>query len=169
MPKAAPKSPVDNAETARLWREIGIQVREACILRRQGRQHAAATVLERDLPPLIRAWVLASELPSAEAKNRLNQLLDDEQNRVESHWILARFLAEEHGAEPALPRHLRAFPAIPAALPAGLGAFFAAPSTDSAALFPTRPPRRIPIADVVDMIDAARDLERAPAGRPLSL
>ena len=134
------------ADADRLWREIAVQLREACILRRQGRHQAAAEILERELPPLIRQWAVDCALPAAEAKARLNQLFADEQARVESHWIIARLLADERTTDSAV-RHLAAFPA-------------GSPSAPTM-LFPAIAPRHIPIADVVDMIDAARELERS--------
>lgn len=154
MPNPALQTEQTAAETERLWREIAGYVREACILRRQGRHQSAATIFERELPSLIRLWAAASALPAEEAKDRLNRLFSDEQARVESHWIIARFLTEERTADQAV-RQLAAFPSVPS------------PAT-SAMVFPAIAPRRIPIADVVDMIDAARDLDRAAAGRPLS-
>ncbi|MFT3829168.1 MAG: hypothetical protein QM691_05605 [Opitutaceae bacterium] len=123
-----------------------------------------ATILERELPPLVRDWAADSALPSEEAKARLNQLFNDEQARVESHWIIARFLAQEHTGASA--RQLTAFPAIPAALTGEVAACVTPAPRNVAMLCPAIAPRRIPIADVVDMIDAARDLERAAAGRP---
>lgn len=152
MPSPACTTEPATAEATRLWREIGHQVREACILRRQGRHRAAAAILEGDLPRLIRSWATESALPAAEAKARLNQLFNDEQARVESHWIIARFLAEERAPDAAV-RHLNAFSPATGVPAAGL-------------LFPAIAPRRIPIADVTDMIDAARDLERTAAQRP---
>lgn len=154
MPSTALSTVQTTPEADRLWREIANHLREACILRRQGRHQAAATILERELPQLIRFWSAESALPAEEAKSRLNQLFADEQARVESHWIIARFLTEERTADQAV-RQLAAFPAAPA-------------TALSAMIFPAIAPRHIPIADVVDMIDAARDLDRAAAGRPLS-
>lgn len=163
MATAAP-SIESTAEVERLWREIAVHLREACILRRQGRHQAAATILERELPPLVRDWAAESALPAEAAKARLNQLFNDEQARVESHWIIARFLAQEH--TDSATRHLAAFPAATAALPGDVTSFFAPAAHNVAMLFPAIPPRRIPIGDVVDMIDSARDLDRAAAGRP---
>ena len=169
MPSPALNTEQTTAEADRLWREIAGQLREACILRRQGRHQSAATILERGLPPLIRFWAAATRLPSAEAKARLNQLFNDEQARVESHWIIARFLAENPAADSAV-RQLVAFPSAPATAPDGQPSFFAPVSSSPAMVFPAIAPRRIPIADVVDMIDAARDIDRAAAQsvRPLS-
>ncbi len=165
MPSPALTVEQPTVEAERLWREIAGQLREACILRRQGRHSAAATILEGQLPPLIRSWAAECALPGDEAKARLNQLFTDEQARVESHWIIARFLAEEHADSAS--RHLVAFPACPAALPAGVQSFFPPPARNAAMLFPAIPPRRIPLGDVVDMIDVARDLDRASVGRAL--
>lgn len=136
-----------SVEAERLWREIGGQVREACILRRQGRHHATTEILEHTLPPLIRSWGAQCTLPAAEAKARLNQLFTEEQARVESHWIMARFLNDDR-ATAAAAQHLSAFPSAPLSPNA------------SAMWFPAIAPRRIPLNDVADMIDVARDLDR---------
>jgi len=159
------------AESERLWRVIAGHLREACILRRQGRHRAAATILERELPPLIRLWAAECALPAAEAKARLNQLFTDEQARVESHWIIARFLSEAPAADSAA-RQLLAFPGTPAGLPQGQQSYFSPVSTNGPAapamFFPAIAPRRIPITDVVDMIDATRELERTTAAQSSS-
>ncbi len=166
MPSPALNVEQPTVEAERLWREIAGHLREACILRRQGRHKAAATILEGQLPPLIRQWASECALPGEEAKARLNRLFNDEQSRVESHWIIARFLAEEH--TDSATRHLTAFPANSSALPEEARPFFPPAAHNTAMLFPAIAPRRIPIADVADMIDVARDLERASVGRPLS-
>ena len=156
------------ADADRLWREIAVQLREACILRRQGRHHAAAEILERELPPLIRQWAVDCALPAAEAKARLNQLFADEQARVESHWIIARFLAANNAPGSATDR-LVAFPSAPAALPPGTQTLFASPAphaTSAAMFFPAIAPRRIPVADGVGMIDASQELARTAALHP---
>ena len=145
MPSLAPTE-LPAIEAQRLWREITGEVREACILRRQGRHQATTTILEHTLPPLIRSWSSESALPAAEAKARLNELFTQEQARIESHWLMARFLNEDTAA--ATTRYLSAFPAAPASpnpVPMWLPAIGA---------------RRIPLDDVADMIDAARDLDR---------
>ena len=168
MPSPVPNTEQATAEAERLWRLIAGHLREACILRRQGRHHAAAEILERELPPLIRQWSTECALPAADAKARLNQLFTDEQARVESHWIIARFLAANNAPVPAADR-LVAFPTAPAALPAGMQSFFAAPTsqaTSAAMFFPAIAPRRIPIADVVDMIDASQEIARTAALHP---
>ena len=167
------QSPALNTEPAtveadRLWRLIAGHLREACILRRQGRHHAATAILERELPPLIREWSAQCALPTEEAKARLNQLFSDEQARVESHWIIARFLAANNAPGNAADR-LVAFPAAPAVAPSGMQSFFAAPpsqATSAAMFFPAIAPRRIPVADVVDMIDASQELARTAALHP---
>jgi hypothetical protein len=159
MATAAPRIEQPTAEADRLWREIAVHLREACILRRQGRHQAASMILERELPPLVRSWAAECVLPSEEAKARLNRLFNDEQARVESHWIIARFLKDERTADSAV-RHLAAFPTD---VGPGQHSPLSNPASAQAMFFPAIAPRRIPIADVVDMIDAARDLERAAA------
>ena len=145
MPSLAPTE-LPAIEAQRLWREITGEVREACILRRQGRHQATTTILEHTLPPLIRSWSSDCALPSAEAKARLNQLFTEEQARVESHWLMARFLNEDHAA--ATTRYLSAFPAAPAV------------PSPAPMWFPAITPRRIPLGEVADMIDIARELDR---------
>ena len=160
------QSPALNTEPAtveadRLWRLIAGHLREACILRRQGRHHAATAILERELPSLIREWSAQCALPTEEAKARLNQLFSDEQARVESHWIIARFLTDKTTPVASVDRLV----AFPAALPGQQCAFGQATShsTSAAMFFPSIAPRRIPIADVVDMIDASQEIARAAA------
>ena len=168
MPSPAQNTEETTAEADRLWRLIAGHLREACILRRQGRHHAAAEILERELPPLIRQWSTECALPTAEAKARLNQLFTDEQARVESHWIIARFLAANNDPGNAADR-LVAFPTAPAATPSGMQSLFAAPpsqATSAAMFFPAIAPRRIPIADVVDMIDATQEIARTATLHP---
>lgn len=151
MPTPALTEPIP-AEAERLWREIAGHVREACILRREGRHLAAAEILERTLPPMIRAWAGECTLPAAEAKARLNRLFNEEQARVESHWLMARFLSEDSTAAHTV-RQLSAYPAVPVA------------PSPAAMWCPPIAPRRIPLDAVVEMIDAARDLERCAAQR----
>lgn len=160
------QSPALNTEPAtveadRLWRLIAGHLREACILRRQGRHHAATAILERELPPLIREWSAQCALPTEEAKARLNQLFSDEQARVESHWIIARFLADKTTPVASAER-LVAFPAALPGLPCAFGQA-TVHSTSAAMFFPSIAPRRIPIADVVDMIDASQEIARTAA------
>ena len=168
MPSPVLNTEQATAEAERLWRLIAGHLREACILRRQGRHHAAAEILEHELPPLIRQWSTECALPTAEAKARLNQLFTDEQARVESHWIIARFLAANNAPGPATDR-LVAFPSAPAGLPPGTQTLFASPAphaTSAAMFFPAIAPRRIPVADVVDMIDASQEIARTAALHP---
>jgi hypothetical protein len=168
MPSPVPSTEQSTAEADRLWRLIAGHLREACILRRQGRHHAAATILEHELPPLIRQWSTECALPSAEAKSRLNQLFSDEQSRVESHWIIARFLAANNVPDADIGR-LVAFPTTPAAPSSGIQSFFSGPAsqaTSAAMFFPSIAPRRIPIGDVVDMIDASQEIVRTAAFQP---
>ena len=173
MPSPALNTVQSTAEADRLWRLIAGHLREACILRRQGRHHAAAAILERELPPIIRQWAAACTLPAAEAKTRLNQLFNDEQARVESHWIIARFLANNTGTD-ASAHQLVAFPRSAPDLPQGMRSFIAPTASNepsAATYFPAIAPRRIPIANVVDMIDDAQEFARTAAmqsGRPLA-
>ena len=151
-------SPV-HADTAveadRLWHEITRAFREVCILRRQGRHAASKAILAEGLPPLVRDWSVQCAQPPAEAKARLSALFEEEQARIESNWIVSRFLLSEPATLAAQARQIVNLPATSARSPESLLTWF-----------PPLPPRRIRIDDVVDMIDAARDLEHSvlPAG-----
>jgi hypothetical protein len=134
-----------SAEADRVWRQIAAQFREACILRRQGRYAASAKLMEGELQPLIRDWFTLSGVPAEIAKERLAQLFNEEQARVESNWIIARFLADDPNVAAGHTRRLAAF---------------AAGAASTGTWYPAIAPRQIPLDDVVDMIDAARASER---------
>jgi len=133
-----------SAAASRLWREITVQVREVCILRRQGRHGAATSIFENELPTLLRSWFSECGLPAPDAKDRLSRLFEDEQARVESNWMIARFLANESPDVAAHTRRLIAF----------------APDAAPGMWFPAIGPSRIRIDDVNEMIDAARESAR---------
>jgi hypothetical protein len=111
-------------------------------------------ILEQALPPLIREWSAVCGLPSDEAKARLRQLLADEQGRIESNWIVSRFLADDPETVAAQTRRFTAQPVAPA------------PSGPSATSYPPIAARRIRIDDVVGMIDAVRETDRTLSPAP---
>lgn len=141
------------------WNEITTLFREACVLRRQGRHAAAATILEQQLPPLIRSWAFESRLPAGAAKARLQELFTEEQARVESSWLISRFVTTP------TPLTVNATPVMqhvaPVAQPVS--------PARTAAFFPQISPRRIPIDDVVGMLDMVREQERLSLPQALAV
>lgn len=142
MPTTTVTSPIASAAAQQLWSELTRLFREACVLRRQGRHNAAAAILEKQLPAMIRGWAAESRLSANAAKARLQEMFSDEQARVESAWLISRFSAESP---------VTAAAAAPLAQPA---------ARPAAAWYPPISPRRIPIDDVVGMIDMVREHER---------
>lgn len=143
-----------SARATQHWNEITQLFREACVLRRQGRHVAAAAILEQQLPAVIRSWAFESRLPAGTAKARLQELFTEEQARVESSWLISRFVTTPtpltvNAAPVASPVMQHVAPIAPPVSPARTAAFF-----------PSISPRRIPIDDVVGMLDMVREQER---------
>ena len=113
-------------------------------MRRQGRHGAASQIFEHELPPLLRSWFGECGLAAPDAKARLSKLFEDEQTRIESNWVIARFLTNDRAEAAAHTRRLTAF----------------GPEATPGMWFPALPPSRIRIDDVVEMIDAARESAR---------
>lgn len=146
-----------SARATQHWNELTQLFREACVLRRQGKHVAAAAILEKQLPEIIRAWAFESRLPAGTAKARLQELFTEEQARVESSWLISRFVATPT-VTTVMPVRESAAPAAQPVSPARTAAFF-----------PQISPRRIPIDDVVGMLDMVREQERQYAPHSLAV
>jgi hypothetical protein len=71
----------------RLWMRIGEDFRQACLLRREGKTVEAAEILEKKLPAAIANWARISGFNEADRKERLNDLFEMEQRRVDDIWL----------------------------------------------------------------------------------
>jgi hypothetical protein len=81
------KSNNSSNDRRRLWMRIGDDFRQACLLRREGKAEEANELLEKKLPQTIAAWARLSGLPEADRRERLNDLFETEQKRVDDIWL----------------------------------------------------------------------------------
>lgn len=71
----------------RLWKRIADDFRQACLLRREGKANEAAEILDKKLPETIAAWSRISGIRDVERRERLNDLFEREQRRVDDIWL----------------------------------------------------------------------------------
>ena len=84
-----------SAERERLWKKLSGEFRQACLLRRQGKQAESAEILDRLLPETIAAWARVSSLGESERRERLNRLFESEQNRVDDIWLSQQIILQQ--------------------------------------------------------------------------
>lgn len=84
-----------NADRSRLWKKVGEDFRRACLLRREGKQAEASDILDRQLPESIAAWAQVSGMREPERRERLNELFEREQNRVEDAWLTQQIILRQ--------------------------------------------------------------------------
>lgn len=71
-----------------LWNQIVAEYRQACWLRREGRESDAARVINEKLPVIIAAWSQADTRSAADKKIALEAMFETEQTSVDS-WLFA--------------------------------------------------------------------------------
>ena len=120
---------------ASIWKQIEHGVREACVMRCEGREREAAAMLQETLPPLVREWSASCGAPADTCRSRLRELIDKAQEQVAAAMLSRRLVLASLGSE-----NVRANPN---------GSFHLR--------------RRIPIDNVPDMLDALQESERAAA------
>lgn len=79
----------------RLWKRIGDDFRQACLLRREGKADEAAEILDKKLPETIAAWSRVSGLRDVERRERLNELFEREQRRVDDIWLSQQIIMRQ--------------------------------------------------------------------------
>lgn len=79
----------------RLWRRIGDDFRQACLLRREGKSEDATAILEKRLPETITAWARVCGLRETDRRERLNQLFEQEQKRVDDIWLSQQIILRQ--------------------------------------------------------------------------
>lgn len=79
----------------RLWKRIGDDFRQACLLRREGKGSEATQILEKNLPETIAAWARVCGLREPERRERLNQLFEQEQRRVDDIWLSQQIILRQ--------------------------------------------------------------------------
>lgn len=84
-----------NADRNRLWKRIAEDFRQACLLRREGKAAEATEILEKRLPEVIAAWSRVSGLREPERRDRLNELFEAEQKRVDDIWLSQQIILRQ--------------------------------------------------------------------------
>lgn len=84
-----------NADRNRLWKRITENFRQACLLRREGKAAEATEILEKRLPEVIAAWSRVSGLREPERRDRLNELFEAEQKRVDDIWLSQQIILRQ--------------------------------------------------------------------------
>ncbi len=121
-----------------LWRVIEDAVREACLLRAEGRPDEAAEILQHRLPPMIAEWSRTSGRTPDACRQSLRDMFARVQEQVTTATACKRLVLRSLGAAPAAE-----------AAPTGrLGMR-----------------RRVPLHDIPGMLDALDEEARAAAFR----
>lgn len=79
----------------RLWKRIAEDFRQACLLRREGKASEAAELLDKKLPETIAAWSRVCGLRDGERRERLNDLFELEQRRVDDIWLSQQIIMRQ--------------------------------------------------------------------------
>lgn len=91
-----------------LWRQVVADYRQACVLRREGREPEAGKLIDEKLPGSIAAWSKADSRSPADKKTVLEAMFETEQTSIET-WLFAQHtLASRLGDTliPALRQHV---------------------------------------------------------------
>lgn len=139
MPTSFPltsDSVVHDADSA--WAQIEHAIGESSVMRCEGRAEEAAAMLQEQLPPLIRAWSENSGRSADECRDELRQLFAKAQAQVADAMFTRRLVLASIQAQPAALRQDQ-------------------PEAGDRRLHLRR---RIPIDDVVGMLDALSEATR---------
>jgi hypothetical protein len=90
--------------TTDLWREIDEAVREACILRAEGREAESMRILQEQLPGLISAWSRGTRRPAEALQQELRELFARVQQQVATATICKRLVLRSVESPRALPQ-----------------------------------------------------------------
>jgi hypothetical protein len=132
----SPSSPA--VRTAELWQAVESSIREACLLRAEGREPAAIQILQHALPPLVAEWSRGAGKPSAQCQQLLRELIAQVQQQVATAAMCKRLVLRSVAPQAAQPEGR------------------------SEAV---RLSRRVPLADIPGMLDALEEGERTAAFR----
>jgi hypothetical protein len=102
MQPALPPQPNPTVVTTDLWREIEESVREACILRAEGRETESMRILQTDLPAMIAAWSRGTGRPAEVCQQELRELFARVQQQVATATICKRLVLRSVEAPRAL-------------------------------------------------------------------
>jgi hypothetical protein len=124
-----------NAQTGAAWDEIVRLTFEACLNRREGREHIAQLILQQTLPAAIGAWAASSGLHADACRETLKAMFDRVREQVTMAAVQRRMILGDLAKRTARP---------------------AGPAAAEGKIFLSR---RIPIGDISDMLDAVAGAE----------
>ena len=84
---------MDEIKTEELWEEIKGQFRIACILRKEDKLDEAVKVINSVLPNLLSQWNQSNTEPSAQKRKLVEQMFQQEMDRVEDAWVTYELVA----------------------------------------------------------------------------
>lgn len=143
-----PSSPTLSVKAAALWSEIIGITREACLLRQEGREKEAVELLQQTLPAVIRRWSNSCGETSEYCREALRKLFAEEQHAARAAMVQRRLIVDE----------------VCSRLQVGCAAVqdaSASVATVKVTVGPVQLRRRVAIDDVVGMLDALQQAERA--------
>lgn len=138
MPIAPTPSHAPTAQSAEHWRVLEDTVREACVLRAEGREALATAIVQDRLPELIGQWSRGAGLARERCQQELRELFARVQQQVTTATICKRLVLQS--VDPQAPR-------------------------GGEASAPVHISRRVPIDDIPGMLDALDEGERTVAFR----
>lgn len=127
-----------SARTTELWQAVESSIREACVLRAEGREPAAIEILQHKLPPLVSEWSRGTGLPGEHCQTMLREMIAQVQQQVATAAICRRLVLQSVSP----------------------GAARTAGRSESVHVS-----RRVPFADIPGMLDALEEGERMAAFR----
>ncbi|HEU5080396.1 MAG TPA: hypothetical protein VFT72_14385 [Opitutaceae bacterium] len=133
-------------KASKLWQEIVGTTREACLLRQEGREQEAVDLLQQQLPVTIRQWSNSCGESPERCREMLRELFAREQEAARIAALQRRLIVDEVCSRLQVQRN----------------------ANDSVegrvvvkeALRPLQLRHRVPIDDVVGMLDALQQAER---------
>jgi hypothetical protein len=143
----------NSQNASKLWQAIVGTTREACLLRQEGREQEAVDLLQQTLPGTIRQWSNVCGESAERCRELLRDLFNREQEAARTALLQRRLIVDEVCSRLQVQR--------------------AAPETVESrivvknALQPVQLRRRVPIDDVVGMLDALQQVERGELAEAL--
>lgn len=85
--------------TGRLWQEVVLAFRRACLLRYEGQSAESSRILELELPKAIAAWSDQAPGTPLEKRAALGEMFKDEQRRIDDAALVHRMVSKSLNTE----------------------------------------------------------------------
>lgn len=97
-----------SAQSQRLWNQLVAEFRQACLLRREGKEDEAARVLEGTLPRQIASWSREDKRSADEKRAALETMFESERATIDSYLFAHEAMATRltNALVPALRQQL---------------------------------------------------------------